>query len=434
MTQPSGARIAITISVDNAGSRIILQPVGVSEPIVFEGDLGRQQLAELTSSLRADLIRLREGLDAAGGLKQTERSAWRALQILYERGWRILRALLGDDVGAVHEVVSICRGAWPGWAKPGWADSALAPPLITVSTEIRDGIPVEILPLFDCSPLKRPESFDEVNLDSLGGIACRFVGFSSIVQRLPLRPRRRSPRAQPGSIRRLENHPRLPISTFRYNGLPGLTRTDEFFAKSAASINALTPSWPDTACPSQTDAVALNLANHIWKPSGEQIAQLHYFYCHCETERPPAENHALRFHTGSLLRGERRVTLGDLSSALAHLRLASEEVGDTLDRPLVFLNACASAAIDPSGIGSFPEIFSDDRFLGFIGTETTMPDPFASAFAEAFLTRFLMQPQPEPLGRALHRTRWDMLRNYKNPLGILYSAYADPDLQVRYPV
>lgn len=432
MTQPVGARLAITIAFDDAGSRVSFHPIGIPNPVTFDGDLGRHQLAELGRSLRADLIRLREGLDAVGGLQQTERSAWQALKILYERGWRILRALLGDDAGAVHEVVSLCRGAWPGWVTPAWAENALVPPLISVATRVGDGIPVEILPLFDCSPLDRPENFDELNLDTLGRIACRFAGFSSMIQRVPLRPRRRSPRTQPGSGRWLENLPHLPIASFLYRGLPGLARTDAFFTANATRL-AIGPTWPEAACPSEAETLAHELAVRIWERAGERPAQLHYFYCHCETERPPAEDHVLRFHTGNLLRGERRVTLGDLSSALAGLRLASEETQDTLDRPLVFVNACASAALDPSGVGSFPEVFADDRFLGFIGTETAMPDPFASAFAEAFLTRLLLKPQPEPLGRALHRARWDMLQKYKNPLGLLYSAYADPDLQVRYP-
>ncbi|MGK7871159.1 hypothetical protein [Falsiroseomonas sp. E2-1-a20] len=430
MTLPLGARLAITIGFDDAGSRVSVHPLGVPNPVTFEGDLRRDQLPELFGTLRADLIRLREGLDAIGGLRQTERSAWQALKILYERGFRILLKLLGDDSGAVREIVEICRDAWPGWATPAWAEDALAPPLITVAARVGDGIPVEILPLFDFSQLDRPESFDELNLDALGEIACRFVGFSAIVQRIPWRARRRSPRTQPGSGRRLENLPRLPIANFYYRGLPGLARTEAFFAANSAHI-ALDPVWPDATCPTEAETLARELAVRIWERAGKQPAQLHHFYCHCETERAPAEAHTLRFHTGSILWGERRVTLGDLGSALARLRLASDEAEDVADRPLIFLNACASAAVDPSGIGSFPEIFADERFLGFIGTETVMPDAFASAFAEALLTRLLLQTQPEPLGRALHRARWDMLRRYKNPLGLLYSAYADPDLQVR---
>jgi hypothetical protein len=128
MTQPVGARLAITIAFDDAGSRVSVHPAGVPDPVTFEGTLGRHQLAELNRNLRADLIRMREGLDAVSGLEQTERSAWHALRILHERGWRILRALLDDDAGAVHEVVSLCGGAWPGWATPAWEENALARP------------------------------------------------------------------------------------------------------------------------------------------------------------------------------------------------------------------------------------------------------------------------------------------------------------------
>jgi hypothetical protein len=47
--------------------------------------------------------------------------------------------------------------------------------------------------------------------------------------------------------------------------------------------------------------------------------------------------------------------------------------------PRALFNACASGAIDPSGVGSFPQVFSDKRFLGFIGTETDLHLALAAA-------------------------------------------------------
>jgi hypothetical protein len=30
----------------------------------------------------------------------------------------------------------------------------------------------------------------------------------------------------------------------------------------------------------------------------------------------------------------------------------------------------------------------------------------------------------------MHRTKWDLLEGYKNPLGVLYTLYGNPDLSI----
>jgi hypothetical protein len=236
--------------------------------------------------------------------------------------------------------------------------------------------------------------------------------------------------SQPGSGRRLENQPVLPLATFFYRGLPTLSRHQEFFRENAGRIE-LRPAWPAADCPIDRERVARELATRIWNPTQDPPPQINYFFCHCDTDPSSTERHALRFNTGGNivgLGGERRAELGLLQSAIVALQLKATD--DKKERPLVFLNACASGAIDPSGVGSFPQVFSDKRFLGFIGTESAVPDAFASAFAQDFFARIL---DGIPLGHALHRARWAMLAKPNfNPLGLLYTAYADPDLQVRH--
>ncbi len=38
-----------------------------------------------------------------------------------------------------------------------------------------------------------------------------------------------------------------------------------------------------------------------------------------------------------------------------------------------------------------------------------------------------------PVGEAIYRSRWSLVKRYNNPLGILYTFYADPDIRVRKP-
>jgi hypothetical protein len=99
----------------------------------------------------------------------------------------------------------------------------------------------------------------------------------------------------------------------------------------------------------------------------------------------------------------------------------------------VFLNACGSGDLDPAGANSFPELFlkKDFGFLGFIGTETIIPDEFAGLFSEVFYEYLLAGMS---IGDALRAARWNLLKLHHNPLGIVYSLYAEPEIRVRHPV
>jgi CHAT domain-containing protein len=99
--------------------------------------------------------------------------------------------------------------------------------------------------------------------------------------------------------------------------------------------------------------------------------------------------------------------------------------------PLVFLNACGSSKVTPEGVSSFPSMFLRIGSRGVIGTETSVPDLAAAEFAREFYTRFF---KGFTLGEALFDARMRLLRNRFNPIGALYSAYANADLRVRAPI
>jgi hypothetical protein len=77
---------------------------------------------------------------------------------------------------------------------------------------------------------------------------------------------------------------------------------------------------------------------------------------------------------------------------------------------------------------SFPYLFLQNENRGFIGSEIEMPDDVAAAFSKAFYTRFLVHKVP--LGRSLLDARNFLLQEFRNPLAISYSSYADPDLHI----
>ena len=115
------------------------------------------------------------------------------------------------------------------------------------------------------------------------------------------------------------------------------------------------------------------------------------------------------------------LTPGDLT--LATLGRASH--------PLVFLNACESGG-QAAGFGtSFVGWFLGREHQGVIATETLIPDVLAADFAASFY-RFLLRG--ERAGQALLMAKRAMVREHGNPLGMVYTMYADPDLQVEVKV
>ena len=94
------------------------------------------------------------------------------------------------------------------------------------------------------------------------------------------------------------------------------------------------------------------------------------------------------------------------------------------------MNSCGSGSLDPSGPGSFPDLFLGKGFSGFIGTETVVPEDYAAEFARDFYDNLLNELT---LGKAFVLTRWRLLKGYSNPLGIIYTLFTEPEMGVRYP-
>lgn len=102
-------------------------------------------------------------------------------------------------------------------------------------------------------------------------------------------------------------------------------------------------------------------------------------------------------------------------------------------RPLVFLNGCHTTAMSPEVAVKFVEAFVQDaRASGVIGTEITIFEPLARAFAEDCLRRFLGgEPftEPVPLGWAVRGARLALLKQ-GNPLGLVYIPFASASLRL----
>jgi hypothetical protein len=97
-------------------------------------------------------------------------------------------------------------------------------------------------------------------------------------------------------------------------------------------------------------------------------------------------------------------------------------------RPLVFLNGCHSSGLAPEQAIDFVSGFvQTGRASGVIGTEISVFEPLATAFAQACLERFVGGRQE--LGDAIRGARLTLLKS-GNPLGLAYIAYAPVDLRI----
>jgi hypothetical protein len=412
-----GARLKIRIRI---GTHSRIRITHGAETVEAKSNFSERNLADLHAALRDDLEKFSTEV---ARLDQSPENAIKALRRLKKRGRLILTDLFDSDDGKLRQAEELCRRACPNWNQPGWSPNSLAPGTVEVGAAVGDGVPVEILPLFEfMDPERPPEMGAEEYISRLAG---SLLGFSAIVKR--------QLGSDPPSLRPLENANGLPVRLFLNRRVPGAVPVEQYFRNQGKF--SFGQAWPDSGAPSDLEEFANALAGHLWQPDKSFTGQprdppdqILHFHCHCDTRTQPSGQHALILHTGAIRGGERRVDLDSLRDALYLLR--REQPKDEQSGPLVFLNACGSAGVDPIGATSFPQLFlaKGMRFLGVIGTEASIPDEFARTFARKFYDRVL---EGVEIGASLYAARWELLDICKNPLGILYTLYAEPEIRVR---
>ncbi|MFW9917246.1 MAG: IPT/TIG domain-containing protein, partial [Candidatus Thorarchaeota archaeon] len=109
--------------------------------------------------------------------------------------------------------------------------------------------------------------------------------------------------------------------------------------------------------------------------------------------------------------------------------LFSERVWWESPQPLIFINGCHTTALEPKNTLNFVTSFvKTHHAAGVIGTEITIFEQLARAFAEECLHRFLVKG--ETIGDAVRQTRLKLLKQ-GNPLGLVYNVYAIASLRLK---
>jgi len=409
MPDRRGADLSISIKVAATGTISTLRLADQATPLVAYGELKQSALEEHRETLKIDLERMKSTLGET--LDQGEN--WplidQAFETLRKRSNLLLRDLFGRD--QVVEVQKLLSKAFA----PARASDRFA--FVEVTAPDFDTAPLEFLRI---RHELRPTKIE--GKDSLIATAREFVGFSAIVKRNLL-----GTSVFDECVPIIENNPRLPLKFFWDSGLDGAKSEWDFFKKYSAVFDVDGP-WPD--CELSSEEANRTVAKHLWDPQlkfdGTTRAcqdEILHFACHFYVEQI-SENSFFRFGSGG---STARATIADIDSQLIELAMSQpRQPGTRL--PLVFANACGSSVIRPSGLSSLPALILRNKNIGYIGTETKIPDEAAHEFSEEFYRQLLKR---ESLGDAITKARLHLIARYHNPLGILYTQYADPDIRVR---
>jgi hypothetical protein len=133
----------------------------------------------------------------------------------------------------------------------------------------------------------------------------------------------------------------------------------------------------------------------------KSAAHLVYFYCHGGRNRS---------RTWLGIGKKEELDVSDLTNL---------DIDWTDVHPLVFINGCHTVDFTPDDLLNFNEAFAWCRAAGVIGTEISVPEGLARAFARGFLQRFRVG---KPVGQALREQRFELLER-RNLLGLAYTPY-----------
>lgn len=142
-----------------------------------------------------------------------------------------------------------------------------------------------------------------------------------------------------------------------------------------------------------------------------QDHQIIYFYCHGGSTKQPERQ-------GLWVGSSTDIPIVDGT-------LLTEKISWSKP-PLVFINGCHTAALEPSLLSDFIKRFAGCGAAGVIGTEIRVWEPLAKEIARHFFNQFLSGVS---VGESLRYARHQLLKK-RNPLGLVYTAYCSADLRL----
>ena len=216
----------------------------------------------------------------------------------------------------------------------------------------------------------------------------------------------------------------IAMQFFWDNSLLGAVEEWKYLPQISESLSVWQP-WPALSSDDAKNFVRMAYGAGPIIPLGAAglrrggIADIWHLACHCDTKANLSPKYYFRFRSDE--HGKIDVSLNALQIGFSQL----EEDGEFANpqRPLIFMNACGSSKVHPLASSSFPHFWLENGFAGCIGTEIAVDDLVASRFSRYFYKAIT---DGMSLGDAMYRARMGLLERHRNPLGILWTLYADP--------
>jgi hypothetical protein len=383
-----GPDLTIQVKVNLNGSEVIFSS-NRDEPLKINSSLQQIQLDHLRRGMRVGLTNFAKIAEQSFHLQGRER--WRRI----DQAMRALREL-GNEFGArvfgyadIPKIEQYCRDACR------WNKRQNRPARIELIVPNFALAPFDLIPLFQrktTGTIENPQDLeDEANC---------YLGFAGVVSRTIST----APHIKPKIVARRQ----LRAKVFQYASLSAVDDVSHDLRRFGIS---LTESFPLRDYPQPSFEKQML---DFFRKGTEQVF---YFGCHCDTTAVNSSRHQFT------LRGPKQGRPRDFYLGTLDQDFYQNGPRDPAG-PLVFMNACGGASIMPAGSTSFPQVFLEGNFAGFIGTETIIPDRTAAVFASFFFKNF---SNGFSLGPSLLAARRHLL-NRGDPLGILYTAYAPPEM------
>lgn len=368
---------------------------------------------------RPDIVRRRNGLLADQIAKFRKKFgdwvpsdpvvAAQQLAELAKAGRNYVSYVLDDPYDNLHKLHAFFSSACPAWQT-----GQPRVPLVHAVSAFADYFPWEFLPLFD--PYA---DFQVATLPELEAACRRFLGFGAVVEHHSLAESADAILDATGS---------LPVR-FVYEASYQGAQAELGFLRSRAPRVHIEGPYPQSG---QRDVATPTLAQQLRDPTlgfdgkrRDRPDQIVHFACHCETPRDhPSDDYTIRLAAADGT--TETIRLDDLIDGMM-CATAWDHPARRDRMPLVFLNACGTSVTEPASAASWLKPFADNHNRGFIGTMANVPDRVAARFSRTFYTKLF---SGRTAGDALHIAKWNLLHDYANPLGILYSLYADAGLRV----
>lgn len=378
----------------------------VGRSINATGGASSAQISALRRQLRSELLKV---VSIIGDqLAADDARLLRALNTLHDFGLNVIYALCGGarTAIAVRELLTEAVKETAG----------MRPLMIDLVGEAEEVFPLEVLPLLNFA------NFAEPTKTTLKGVVdsatSHFIGFSAVIRRI-------LPGTPIADRMPLSPDPQVRIKFFQ-NDAVRAAREIELFFKQRKDVDLADGPWPSAAL---SHTFREEFCRHLWDsnarfsndPQTPPFSVIHIACHHVSSPPPHPDFLILQFRNSA-----GNIEIPFIERQFLQLRTALDH---SITRPLVFLNACSGAAsLDPAKPSSLAKDLLRENYAGFIGTETDVPDTLASEFSQAFYRHWLAG---SPLGEAVLSARKELLWQ-RNPLGLLYTFYANPGLRVRF--